>query len=127
MRKATIAGTGMYAPDRVVTNQFFNDLYKKDIGTFLQESRNIRERRWMTSDQTTSDLIIPAAEEAMKNADQVTHKSYRESLQNNQDLIRQSIELATVHKQVPIELDLDALKHNEPNRQLAYALFRELE
>ncbi|MBC7370480.1 MAG: ketoacyl-ACP synthase III, partial [Bdellovibrionaceae bacterium] len=33
MRKATIAGTGMYAPDRVVTNQFFNDLYKKDIGT----------------------------------------------------------------------------------------------
>jgi 3-oxoacyl-[acyl-carrier-protein] synthase-3 len=68
MTKATIAGTGMYAPDKVITNEFFNDLYKKDIGTFLQESRNIRERRWMTSDQTTSDLIIPAAEEALKNA-----------------------------------------------------------
>jgi 3-oxoacyl-[acyl-carrier-protein] synthase-3 len=68
MRKATIAGTGMYAPDRVVTNAFFDDLYKKDIGSFLQEQRNIRERRWMTSDQTTSDLIIPAAEEALKNA-----------------------------------------------------------
>lgn len=58
----------MYAPERVITNQYFNDLYKKDIGTFLSESRNIRERRWMEKDQRTSDLIIPAAEEAMKNA-----------------------------------------------------------
>ncbi|KYG69187.1 ketoacyl-ACP synthase III [Bdellovibrio bacteriovorus] len=67
-RTATIVGTGMYAPERVITNQYFNDLYKKDIGTFLSESRNIRERRWMEKDQRTSDLIIPAAEEAMKNA-----------------------------------------------------------
>ena len=68
-----------------------------------------------------------SAEEAMRRAEEVTHKSYRESLQNNQDIIRQSIELATVHLSVPIELDLDLLKHHEPNRQLAYALFRELE
>jgi len=68
MRKATIAGTGIYAPEKVVSNAFFNDLYKKDIGTFLQEQRNIRERRWMSADQSTSDLIIPAAEEALKNA-----------------------------------------------------------
>ncbi len=72
-------------------------------------------------------LEFGSAEESMKNADKVTHKTYRESLQNNQDLIRQSIELATVHKEVPIELDLDALKHNQPNRQLAYQLFSELE
>lgn len=68
MRKATIVGTGMYAPERVISNQYFNDLYKKDIGTFLAEQRNIRERRWMTEEQRTSDLILPAAEEAMKNA-----------------------------------------------------------
>ncbi len=68
-----------------------------------------------------------SAEAAMANAEKVTHKTYRESLQNNQDLIRQSVELATVHTEVPIELDLDALKHNAPNRPLAYALFRELE
>jgi 3-oxoacyl-[acyl-carrier-protein] synthase-3 len=67
-RKATIVGTGMYAPDRVVPNKFFDDLYKKDIGTFLEQSRNIRERRWMSEDQRTSDLIIPAAEQAMKKA-----------------------------------------------------------
>ncbi|HEX7673300.1 MAG TPA: ketoacyl-ACP synthase III [Bdellovibrio sp.] len=68
MRRAVIVGTGMYAPERVITNQYFNDLYKKDIGTFLESSRNIKERRWMKEDQRTSDLIIPAAEEAMKNA-----------------------------------------------------------
>jgi DNA polymerase I len=68
-----------------------------------------------------------SATEAMKRADEVTHKSYRESLQNNQDIIRQSIELATIHIGVPVEVDLDSFRYDAPNRQLAYALFRELE
>lgn len=72
-------------------------------------------------------LEFGSAEEAMRRAEEVTHKTYRESLQNNQDLIRQSIELATVHLSVPVELDLNALTHDAPNRQLAYQLFRELE
>ena len=68
MRKATIAGTGMYAPDRVVKNSYFDELYQKDMDTFLREKRNIYERRFMAEDQSTSDLIMPAAEEALKNA-----------------------------------------------------------
>jgi DNA polymerase-1 len=68
-----------------------------------------------------------SAEEAMKNAEKISHKTYRESLQNNQDIIRQSLDLATVHCEVPIELDLDQLKRREPNRGEAYKLFRELE
>lgn len=67
-RRATIAGTGYYAPEKVVRNQFFNDLYKKDIDVFLREQRHITERRWMSEDQATSDLIVPAAEQAMKAA-----------------------------------------------------------
>ena len=66
--QATIRGTGMYVPENVVTNQYFNELYKKDIDTFLREQRNIFERRWMAPEQATSDLVIPAAREAMKNA-----------------------------------------------------------
>jgi 3-oxoacyl-[acyl-carrier-protein] synthase-3 len=58
----------MYAPERVIPNKYFDDMYKKDIGSFLEASRNIKERRWMREDQRTSDLIIPAAEEAMKTA-----------------------------------------------------------
>jgi 3-oxoacyl-[acyl-carrier-protein] synthase-3 len=68
MKKATIVGTGMYVPEKVVKNEFFNKLYNKDIDTFLREQRNIFERRFMADDQATSDLIVPAAEEAMKNA-----------------------------------------------------------
>ena len=62
IRRATIAGTGMYVPEKVVKNQYFNDMYKKDIDTFLKEQRNIFERRWMSPEQATSDLIVPAAE-----------------------------------------------------------------
>jgi 3-oxoacyl-[acyl-carrier-protein] synthase III len=68
MRIASISGTGLYAPDRVIKNSYFDELYKKDIGTFLKEQRNISERRWMRPDQSTSDLILPAAEAALKNA-----------------------------------------------------------
>jgi DNA polymerase-1 len=72
-------------------------------------------------------LEYGSVENAMANADKITHKTYRESLQNNQAIIRQSLELATIHCEVPLELDLDALKHGEPNRTLAHTLFRELE
>ncbi len=68
-----------------------------------------------------------SAENAMANADQIKHKTQRESLQNNQEIIRQSLELATVHCEVPVELELDKLKSKEPNRTAAYELFRELE
>lgn len=68
MRNATIAGTGMHVPERVITNKYFDDLYKKDIGSFLKEQRNISERRWMKPEERTSDLILPAAEKALKQA-----------------------------------------------------------
>ncbi len=64
---------------------------------------------------------------AMERADEISHKTYRESLQNNQDIIKQSLELATVHCEVPMEIDIDALKLGAPDRQKAYELFRELE
>ena len=72
-------------------------------------------------------LEFGSAEEAMKNADKVTHKTYRESLQNNQDIIKQSLELATIHCEVPVKLDLKDVEHCDPDRQKAYELFRELE
>jgi DNA polymerase-1 len=72
-------------------------------------------------------LEFGSAEAAMENAEKVSHKTYRESLQNNQEIIRQSLELATIHCEVPIELDLDQVKAREPDRKAAYELFRELE
>ncbi|MCM2324193.1 MAG: ketoacyl-ACP synthase III [Oligoflexia bacterium] len=68
IRNAKITGVGMYAPDKVVKNQYFNERYGVDVDTFLREKRNIFERRYMAEDQTTSDLIVPAAQQAMKMA-----------------------------------------------------------
>ncbi|MFV0387873.1 MAG: DNA polymerase I [Pyrinomonadaceae bacterium] len=75
------------------------------------------------------DLInqFGSAEGAIERADEVKRKTYRESLQNNQELIRLSLDLATVMTDVPIALDLDLLKTREPDRTKAYELFRELE
>lgn len=67
-RRARIAATGLYHPERLVPNQWFNDRYKMDIDTFLKEKRNIHQRYWMNASQATSDLILPAAQKAMKNA-----------------------------------------------------------
>lgn len=68
MARATIAGTGLYAPEKIVANDFFSRKYGRDMDTFLREQRNIYQRHFMSGDQATSDLIVPAAEEAMKNA-----------------------------------------------------------
>jgi 3-oxoacyl-[acyl-carrier-protein] synthase-3 len=68
MRLATITGTGLYAPGNPVDNSFFNQKYDRDLNTFLREQRNIKTRHFMSSDQATSDLVLPAAQEAMKNA-----------------------------------------------------------
>lgn len=73
MKTAAIVGTGMYVPEKVIKNQYFDDLFKKDISTFLESQKGISERRWMEKSQRTSDLIIPAAKEAMQNAN-ITEK-----------------------------------------------------
>jgi 3-oxoacyl-[acyl-carrier-protein] synthase-3 len=66
MRKATITGVGHHVPERKVDNQYFNDLYKKDIDSFLRAKRNIETRYFMSDDEATSDLIVPAAKKAME-------------------------------------------------------------
>lgn len=66
--RAEIVGVGMHVPKRVVPNQYFNDLYKKDIDTFLKTQRNIFTRHYMEENETTSDLIVPAANEALRAA-----------------------------------------------------------
>lgn len=63
-----IISTGMHVPARKITNQYFNDLYKTDVDTFLREKRNIFERYWCEPNEATSDLILPAAHMALKNA-----------------------------------------------------------
>jgi 3-oxoacyl-[acyl-carrier-protein] synthase III len=64
-RRATIAGTGLYAPGRAIPNAEFNERYGIDIDAFLRENRNIATRHFMAAEQATSDLIVPAARDAL--------------------------------------------------------------
>ena len=68
MRTAQIIGTGLYAPERVVTNEAFNELYGEDVDSFLRANRNIIERRYAADDQATSDLAVEAARDALNEA-----------------------------------------------------------
>ena len=64
---------------------------------------------------------------ALERWEEVKHKTYRESLHNNPDLIRQSRELARIRLDLDVELDLDHIKARPPDRAAAYELFKELE
>ncbi len=66
-------------------------------------------------------------ENALNRWEEVKHKTYRESLRNNAELIRQSRELARIRTDVDVHLDLDQLERRPPDRAAAYELFRELE
>jgi DNA polymerase-1 len=66
-------------------------------------------------------------ENTLGNWDKVKRKTYQESLRDNAELIRMSRELATIHRDLPIELDLESLVLCEPDRKSAFELFSELE
>src|SRR5919106_637522 len=66
-------------------------------------------------------------EAALAGWESVKHKTYRESLHNNADLIRQSRELARICCDLDKPLDLDEIKARPPDRAASYELFRELE
>jgi DNA polymerase-1 len=63
----------------------------------------------------------------LTNWEKVKRKTYQESLRDHADLIRISRELATIHRDLPLDLDLDALVLNPPDRKAAFQLFAELE
>jgi 3-oxoacyl-[acyl-carrier-protein] synthase-3 len=66
--KAYIAGAGLYHPERLVPNSYFNERYQMDIDGFLRAKRNIHQRYFMASEQCTSDLIVPAVEQSLYSA-----------------------------------------------------------
>jgi 3-oxoacyl-[acyl-carrier-protein] synthase-3 len=61
-RNARIIATGMYAPDRIVPNAWFNKRLGEDVGTWLEENLTILERRWCEDDESTADLVVGCAE-----------------------------------------------------------------
>jgi len=67
MRGAKITGTGMYVPDRVLTNRDLEHMVETS-DEWIRERTGIRERRIAAPDQASSDLAVIAAQRALESA-----------------------------------------------------------
>lgn len=67
-----------------------------------------------------------SVESALEHADEVTNKRYREALQQQKEQVLLSKRLATIHMDVPIELELEKLRVGAPNGAALGDLYREL-
>jgi DNA polymerase I len=80
-------------------------------------------------DKGSVELIrrFGSVEQALDRAAEVEKKTYRESLQNNRDNILLSKKLVTIDCDVPIQLNVDAMRVGEPDVETLRSLFTELE
>tara|TARA_R110002096_G_scaffold436081_1_gene667023 strand:- start:1703 stop:2689 length:987 start_codon:yes stop_codon:yes gene_type:complete len=68
VKNAKIVSSGMYVPETVFPNSYFNELLGEDVDTWLRENVQIFNRRWCTENESTVDLCEQAANQALKNA-----------------------------------------------------------
>src|SRR5438093_383383 len=67
LRGTTITGTGMYVPDKLLTNRDLEQMVDTS-DEWIVERTGIRERHVVTGDQASSDLAIVASERALEMA-----------------------------------------------------------
>ena len=68
MSFAKIAGTGIYVPERVVTNDDLSRILGEDINEFVTQVLGIEERHVCATDESTADLATNAARRALEAA-----------------------------------------------------------
>jgi 3-oxoacyl-[acyl-carrier-protein] synthase-3 len=65
MRDAKIIGTGIYVPERVVTNAELSRNLGEDIDEFVSTIVGIKERHIAAEDESSADLAAAAAQRAL--------------------------------------------------------------
>lgn len=68
MRDAKIIGTGIYVPEKILTNNDLSKMLGSDIDEFVSTIVGINERHICADDESTADLATKAAEKALENA-----------------------------------------------------------
>lgn len=68
MRDAKIIGSGVYVPERIVTNAELSQNLGEDIDEFVSTVIGIKERHIAAENESAADLATAAAEQALKNA-----------------------------------------------------------
>ena len=69
MRNAVIRSTGAYVPQRVLPNSYFDESLGIDVSTWLSSHLGIKERRWCAEGESTVDLCLHAAKQALERAE----------------------------------------------------------
>jgi len=79
-------------------------------------------------DKGARDLVTAysSLEELLARAGELPQKRYREALLAQADQARQSRELARIRTDVPIEVDLEALRYRGPSRERCFEIFSSL-
>jgi 3-oxoacyl-[acyl-carrier-protein] synthase-3 len=67
-RFAQIRSTGRYVPEKMLPNSYFDEILNRDVDEWLVENVGIKERHVMAEDETTSDLCMYAANQALGRA-----------------------------------------------------------
>ena len=80
-------------------------------------------------DKGSVELIkrFGSVENALDRAEEVERKTYRESLLNNRDVVLRSKELVTIDTNVPVHLNLETMRAQDPDYEACRVLFNELE
>jgi DNA polymerase-1 len=80
-------------------------------------------------DKGARDLVreFGPVESVLEHADEVKRAAYREGLKSHREDALLSKHLVTLRTDAPVELDLEALRRQEPDRAAAHTLFKELE
>ena len=64
---ASVTGTGIYTPQRIMTNQEFESVVET-TAEWIVSRTGIKERRIAAPEQATSDLCLEAARDALEDA-----------------------------------------------------------
>jgi 3-oxoacyl-[acyl-carrier-protein] synthase-3 len=67
-RYASLVSTGLYLPEREVSNDFLRERFPGEFVDKMEASTGIRRRWWAPDDWATSDLALRAARQALENA-----------------------------------------------------------
>jgi 3-oxoacyl-[acyl-carrier-protein] synthase-3 len=65
---ANIVGTGVYVPEKIVTNDDLSRILGEDIDEFVSHVLGIRERHVCAENESTADLATNAGRQALENA-----------------------------------------------------------
>lgn len=68
MANAKILSCGAYAPQNVISNKYFDDLLGVNVSDWLEEVVEIYERRWMSEEETSSDMALYAGQQCLERA-----------------------------------------------------------